>query len=862
MNEWYKMSVEDSLDQLESSRNGIAEADVSKRLEQYGHNQLATSEKTKWWLILLAQFKDIMIIILIGAAIVSFVVGEHTDAYVILAIIIGNAILGYTQEFNAEKSIQALKKMSAQHAIVIRGGKNIEIEVADLVPGDIILLSAGDVVPADARLLEVNGLMAEEAALTGESEPVSKITEALKDDGLMAGDKVNMVYKGTVISKGNGKAVVTSTGMDTEMGKIAKMLDAEGQKTPLQIRLAKFSKVLAIVVILICAVVFGLGLLRGEPVLKMFLTALSLAVAALPEALPAVITIALAKGAARMVKHNALIRKLPAVETLGSVTYICSDKTGTLTKNQMTVTHIEPHDGMEELLLHSMMLNNELNKNDDGDLLGDPTEIGLVNHVVEKGGDYESSLKKYPIKEVLPFDSDRMMMSSLHQNGDEWLLLVKGAPGKVADALTTDQNTDQWLELNRKWAADGLRVLFFAYKEIKNLPTELDPGIETDLKMLGVVGMIDPPREEVIDAIKTCKEAGIKVVMITGDQKVTAKAIARDLAIINENDGVITGAELAEMSDSELSQHILTTNVYARVSPEQKVNIVNALQDKEQFVSMTGDGVNDAPSLKQANIGVAMGVTGTDVAKEAAHMILLDDNFATIIKAIKEGRRIYDNIKKFVLYVLACNIGEILTILIAPMLGLPLPLLPIHILWINLVTDGLPGIAMASEPAEKDIMKRAPIPPNENLFARGMLYHLLFTGVVLAVTALSIQYWANEQGWSIGVQQTIVFDVLCFSQLMNALSVRSAVKPVWSIPLFENPLMIISILGTLGLQFVITYVPFLQNIFKTETLDIYTWIPASIAVICSLVVIELFKYLYYRKKQAIHGYHSSESSTA
>lgn len=849
MNDWYKWSVDKVFDELASSQKGITETEVTKRQEEYGANELAASEGRKWWMILLEQFKDVMIIILIAAAIVSFVVGEHTDAYVILAIIVGNAILGYTQEFNAEKSIQALKKMSAQHAIVTRDGKNIEIDVADLVPGDVVLLSAGDIVPADARLFEVNGLMAEEAALTGESESVSKVTRALDEDGLMPGDKVNMVYKGTIISKGNGKAIVTNTGMNTEMGKIAQMLDAEGQKTPLQIRLAKFSKVLAIIVIVICAIVFGLGLLRGEPVLQMFLTALSLAVAALPEALPAVITIALARGAARMVKRNALIRKLPAVETLGSVTYICSDKTGTLTKNQMTVTHIQPVDGMEELLLHSMMLNNELNKNDNGELLGDSTEIGLVNHVLEQGGDYQSSLSKYPIVETLPFDSDRMMMSTLHKDEDGWLLLVKGAPGKVGAALANKQDEEQWLQINREWAAKGLRVLFFAYKRFNERPKNIDTTIEKDLKMIGVVGIIDPPREEVVDAIKTCRDAGIKVVMITGDQKVTAKAIAKDLSIAEEDDEVITGAELAKMSDEELSNHILHSKVYARVSPEQKVGIVNALQDAGQFVSMTGDGVNDAPSLKQANIGVAMGVTGTDVAKEASHMILLDDNFATIIKAVKEGRRIYDNIKKFVLYVLACNIGEILTILIAPMLGLPLPLLPIHILWINLVTDGLPGIALASEPAERNIMKRAPIPPNENLFARGVLYHILFTGVILAGATLGVQYWADAQGWSVSTQQTIVFNVLCFGQLLNALSVRSAYKSVITTPLFTNPLMLFSIIGTIGLQLALVYVPFLHDIFKTEVIHSDAWLLIVIAAVASLILIELVKKFYYSKAQ-------------
>lgn len=855
MKEWYKIPVKDVLAELDTNASvGLSSDNVQKRLEEYGPNELKDSESHSWWVILLSQFKDVMIIILILAAIVSFAVGEHTDAYVILAIIIGNAIIGYVQEYNAEQSIKKLKQMAAQFAIVHRNGVNNKIEIAGLVPGDIILLEAGDIVPADARIISISGLKTEEAALTGESEAVAKRSGPINEDDLLPADRLNMIFKGTTVSKGAAKAVVTATGMRTEIGKIAEMLDVGVAETPLQKRLAVFSKKLALIVLIICAMVFGLGVLRGEPLLTLFLTALSLAVAALPEALPAVITIALAGGARRMVKQKALVRKLPAVETLGSVTYICSDKTGTLTQNKMTVTEIAAADGQNELLHHAMMLNNELKTNEDGDLLGDSTEKGIVNHVLDQGFVYKKSVEKYPLEAMLPFDSDRMLMSTLHEDNGEWLLIVKGAPGKVTERLNlNDEDKEKWLQLNRKWAADGLRVLFFACRRFSEKPARLTEDDEADLDFLGAVGMIDPPREEVLEAIKECKDAGIKVVMITGDQPVTAKAIAKELDIATDEDEVLTGADMKKMSKEELEEHVLNVRVYARVSPEQKVQIVEALQNKGQYVSMTGDGVNDAPSLKNANIGVAMGQMGTDVAKEAAHMVLLDDNFATIVKAVKEGRRIYDNIRRFVLYILACNMAEILTILVAPLLGFPMPLLPIHILWINLVTDGLPGLALANEPPEKNIMSRPPVPPHENLFARGVLWHTLLTGIILAAAALGTQYWSVSSGHGTLEQQTTVFTILCFGQLLNALSVRSVNKSILETPFFSNPLMLYSVLGTIGLQFALIYTPFLQPIFKTTELATDSLIFMSAIAMASLIAIEIVKRLYYRKAQMCMG---------
>jgi Ca2+-transporting ATPase len=846
---WYRLHKDEVLAELNTGIKGLNDAEVQERQQEYGLNELQAAKQRGRLAIFLSQFKDIMILILAAAAVVSFVAGESTDAIVILAIILVNAVIGYYQEHNAEQSIRMLQKMAAQHTLVLRNGKTEEIDASGLVPGDIIILEAGNIVPADARLIESASLNAEEAALTGESESIHKTTETLTGEDMLPADQVNMVFKGTIISNGTGKAVVTGTGMNTEMGKIAGMLDIEQQKTPLQQRLAKFSKQLAVIVIVICAGVFGFGLLTGEPPLQMFLTALSLAVAALPEALLVVVTIGLAQGAKRMVKQKALIRKLPAVETLGSVTYICSDKTGTLTMNKMTVTNTKAADDKEDMLLHAMMLNNEVKENNHDELIGDSTEIALVNYAKEKGYSHDKSVHTYPVVDTQPFDSDRMMMSSLHKDGDKLLLLVKGAPGKIAEKLSdkySKEDKEKWLAKNREWAANGQRVLFFAYKYLDGSKEKITAETEYELEMLGAAGMIDPPREEVIAAIQECKTAGIKAVMITGDQPVTAMAIAKELKITADGDSVLTGADIKKLGENGLNKKAEHTDVYARVSPGQKLDIVKALQQNGEYVAMTGDGVNDAPSLKHANIGIAMGITGTDVSKEAAHMILLDDNFATIVKAVKEGRRIYDNIRKFVLYILSCNLAEILTILCAPLLGLPIPLLPIHILWINLVTDGLPGIALATEPAEKNIMQRPPRKPEESLFSGGMLYQVIFTGIILATGALSAQWWAAAHGYDERAQQTLVFTVLCFAQLANALSVRSVYRPIYAVRLFANPLLIGSVLLTIALQAALIYTPFLHQVFKTVSLDNSLLLEIMIIPVVCLVLIELVKLAYYK----------------
>ncbi len=849
MSVFYQLNKEEVLDQLKTSLSGLNNEVVPSLQKEFGKNALQETKRRSKLSILLAQFADVMILILIIAAIISFIVGEHTDAYVILAIIIGNAWMGYSQEHNAEESVRLLQKMSAQFALVLRNNNPSKIEAGELVPGDIIELAAGDIVPADARLIEVSSFKTDEASLTGESHSIEKKTEAIKDLSLVPGDQHNMIFKGTIVSNGSAKAVVTTIGMNTEIGKIARLLEVGIQKTPLQKRLAVFSKQLAVVVILICLLVFGFGLWRGEPPFQMFLTALSLAVAALPEALPAVIIIALARGANRMVKQKALIRKLPAVETLGSVTYICSDKTGTLTQNIMTVEKMQAAEGKEDLLSHAMILNNEVRFAEDG-LLGDSTETALVDHAVEKGHSKPASDKEFPLVLKLPFDSERMRMSTLHRYEDKWLLFVKGAPGKMTEVLS-EKYKDKiagWLDTNKAWAAEGLRVLFFAYKIFDKDPGEIKADAESGLDFLGMAAMIDPPREEVIEAIKQCKTAGIKSVMITGDQALTATAIAERLGMIEAgHQGVKTGSDLEKLSKEDFANEVKNTIVYARVSPEQKLNIVKALQSNGEFVAMTGDGVNDAPSLKQADIGVAMGITGTDVSKEAADMILLDDNFATIVKAVREGRRIYENIRKFILYVLSCNLGEILTIFLAPIVGFAIPLLPIHILWINLVTDGLPGLALVAEPAEKDIMNRSPRPPKENLFAGGLIPRILLTGAIMAIAAIFMQWWAMQRGYDVRTQQTAVFTTLCFVQLGNALSVRSFYHSMFSSRIFANRGMWGAIGLTVMLQLLIVYIPFLQTIFKTTSLNLEVMGFTLFVTLASVLCIEFVKYINKRK---------------
>lgn len=844
MPEYYSKTPEDIFKELNSSSAGLTAQEAQTRLHKDGPNVLAESKPISKWQILWRQLNDVMILILTGAAIISFIAGEQTDAFVILAIIIGNAWLGFSQENNAEHSMQMLRKMVPQQATVIRDGQSVKVDAADLVTGDIISLTAGDVVPADGRLIESNAFKTDESSLTGESNSIEKVTDPISGERLVPGDQVNMVFKGTLVSNGSATAVVTGTGMQTELGKIAGMLKSELQRTPLQKRLSKFSKQLAVAVAGICIVVFGYGILREEPAYEMFMIALSLAVAALPEALPAVVTIALARGAGRMAKQKALIRKLPAVETLGSVTYICSDKTGTLTKNEMAVEKTEVIKEHEPLFLAAMVLNNELKLSEEKKWTGDSTEIALMEYALAQDLSKEIVEQEFPIESRIPFDSERMRMSTLHHHDGHWILLVKGAPKRVAEVFHPDykQQSDAWIELNREWAAEGLRILFFGFKKFSEKPEPLEAGHESDLVPLGIAAMIDPPREEVIEAIRECKEAGIKTVMITGDQALTAEAIALRLNILEHDDHkVLTGTDLNNLDEQSFAEQVQKVVVYARVSPEQKLNIIKGLQQHHEIVAMTGDGVNDAPSLKKADIGLAMGITGTEVSKEAADMILLDDNFATIIKAIREGRRIYANIRKFILYVLSCNLSEILTIFLAPVFGFAIPLLPIHILWINLVTDGLPGIALVGEPAEKGIMKQPPRPPGESLFAGGILTRILITAAFMTAAAIGLQWWSVQEGYDTRTQQTIVFTTLCFVQIGNALTVRHTFQSIFSKAIFGNRELWIAFFLVIGLQFCLIYIPFMQKLFKTAPLKTDQMLMISGVTVVCVLLIELTK---------------------
>ncbi len=837
---WHQEQIEDIFKRVDSGKEGLTAGEAEKRLQQYGPNELQAKKKKTPVMMFLDQFKDFMIIILIGAAVIAGVIGEVTDTLVIIAIVIANAIIGFVQEYRAERAMEALKKMAASAATVIREGTPKKISSGEIVPGDLVAIEAGVIVPADMRLVEAFQVRVEEAALTGESVPTEKTEKALHDPTLSIGDRKNMLYKGTIIVNGRGLGVVIGTGMSTELGKIASMLqDEEETRTPLQKRLTVFGKKMAVAVLIICAIVFGMGLLHGEQPLLMLLTAISLAVAAIPEALPAVITVSLALGAKKMVKKNALMRKLPAVETLGSVTYICSDKTGTLTYNRMTVEEIY---GNEQLLksndkavaeyvnlMAGIALNNDSQEDAEGAEIGDPTEIALYRIAKEQGFDKKRLEGEFPRVAEIPFDSDRKSMTTFHKWSDgTFIAFTKGAPEMViekanrtwADNGPVPLDRAELLRVNEEMASRGLRVLCIALRRWKKLPDSYDPEtVEQDLIILGLVGMMDPPRDEAKNAVALCKAAGIIPVMITGDHPITASAIARRIGILDENDSdnVISGRELEDLSLEEFEKRVEHIRVYARVAPEQKLKIIKALQDKGQFVAMTGDGVNDAPALKRANIGIAMGITGTDVSKEAAHMILLDDNFSTIIKAVQEGRKIYDNIRKFIKYLLTTNSGEIWTLFLAQLIGLPVPILPIHILWVNLVTDSLPALALSVEPAEGDVMRRPPRNPKESIFAQGLGIHALWVGLFMAFLVLSMQFWGIRQ--ALPEWQTMVFMVLCLTQLGHALAVRSEKESLFRQGLFSNKPLLGAVFLSFALQLAIIYVPFLNPIFKTQPLS-------------------------------------------
>ncbi len=848
---WHRLDYEEVKERLQTGRSGLASDEAKRRFELHGPNELVEKRRKSPWMMFLDQFKDFMILVLIAAAIVAGIIGEPADTIAIAVIVVLNAVLGFVQEYRAERAMAALQKMAAPSAMVVRNGQSMSIPARELVQGDMVMLEAGNVVPADIRLIESAHLRVDESALTGESVPAEKTAAAIAEMDLPVGDRRNMIYKGTLVTYGRGDGFVVATGMETELGRIASLLqDQDEGRTPLQKRLAVFGKRLSFIVLAICAIVFLAGLVRGEQPLLMLLTAISLAVAAIPEALPAVVTISLAIGASKLVKQNALIRKLPAVETLGSVTYICSDKTGTLTMNRMTVEEVEagglrlaprdlsPADGdilsapdalnrPADLLLVASVLCNDARLDANGSALGDPTETALLDLALGAGLSREAVEKGHPRVAELPFDSDRKLMTTFHPLGDgRFISFTKGAVEELLDrsvtalahAGDTELDRSETLRDTERMAREGLRTLGFAMRIRESIPSPITAeDAETGLVFIGMVGMLDPPRPEAAEAVATCRTAGIHPVMITGDHPLTARVIAERIGIIHaKGEGVMTGRELERLSLEEFEDRVERIRVYARVAPEQKLKIVRALQDKGHFVSMTGDGVNDAPALKKADIGIAMGITGTDVSKEASHMILLDDNFSTIVKAVREGRRIFDNIKKFIKYTMTSNLGEIFTIFLAPFLGLPIPLLPIHILWINLVTDGIPGLALTAEPGEKDVMNRPPRDPKESFFAGGLGTHIVWVGFLMgAVSILTQALFIEErqEQW-----QTMVFSVLCLSQMGHVLAVRSERESLFRLGLFSNMPLLGAVLLTFALQAATIYIPFLNPVFRTTPL--------------------------------------------
>jgi len=921
MSNWHTLDTADALQQLRSDAStGLSAFEASRRLAQEGYNELIERGLKSPWRILWEQITTTMMVILIVAALISAALGDSNDAIAILAIVVLNGLLGFRQEYRAEKAMAALKKLAMPAVKVRRDGHVHEISARELARGDIVLLEAGNLAPADGRLLESANLRIQEAALTGESEPVEKNILPLAEEEAPLADRRNMVYMGTVVSYGRGQAVITATGMNTELGKIAEMLQTVTQEpTPLQQRLNKLGRTLAYVALALVVVIFVMGFWRGEEARLMFLTAVSIAVAAIPEGLPAVVTIALALGAQHILKRQALIRKLPAVETLGSITVICSDKTGTLTENRMTVTVVDiaNHEinlsedlrrptGTVELnderlsklqnepalllliaggtLCNDALLEIRNDQPNRFHLVDDPTEGALI-FVAAKLGIAKDELERlFPRVAEVPFDSERKRMTTVHKieerkaRGEEreenstlrfarallkalrstpYVAFTKGAVDSLLQMSSSCWIDDHLEPLDEKWrkriiadnerlAGKGMRVLGIAFRPLQSLPEKTSgEAIERDLIFAGMVGMIDPARAEVKDAVQTCKNAGIRPVMITGDHPLTAQHIARDLGIAT-NGHCLTGQELSRLSVEELQDVVENVSVYARVSPEHKLKIVQALQNRGQIVAMTGDGVNDAPALKKADIGVAMGITGTDVSKEAADMVLQDDNFATIVAAIAQGRVIYDNIRKFIKYILASNFGEILVMLLAPLLGMPLPLLPLQILWINLVTDGLPALALSMEPAERNLMRRPPYAPNENIFGRGLGRDIVLMGLLIGLVSLGVGhwYWRNDDAsW-----QTMIFTTLTVAQMANVLSVRSERDSLFRIGVLSNKPLLGAVALTLVLQLAVIYVPFLQKFFATTAPSLHD---LSISFIMSLLVfscMEIAKWLMRRRR--------------
>lgn len=863
---WYKKSKNEILQELDvDEKNGLSSTEALRRLEKYGKNKLETKKKKTLFKQFLSQLKDVMIYILIIAAIISVFLGEISDALIILLVIIINAVIGVIQESKAEKALDALKELSTPKALVKRDGSLKEILSEDIVPGDIVIIDAGRYIPGDLRLIDTANLKIEESAFTGESVPSEKDASFLPDKEIPIGDQNNMAFMSTLAKYGRGVGVVVGTGMNTEIGKIAKMIEQEeNDETPLQKKLSELGKILGFLAVGICILIFIISFFQGRDLLEMFLTSISLAVAAIPEGLPAIVAIVLALGVQRMVKKNAIIRKLPAVETLGSVSIICSDKTGTLTQNKMTVTTVYTNDSYikesefnlndneSKLLVDCMVLCNDATYSEKSQT-GDPTEIALLESPFKLNILKEKLEKEFKRIDEIPFDSDRKLMTTVNLVDDKKArVFTKGALDSILSICNKISVNGKLVDFSKEYKAKvlensnimsdkALRVLAFAYKDISKENIVLD-SLEKDLVFIGMVGMIDPPRLEVKDSIKLCKSAGITPVMITGDYKNTAFAIANELGIAEDISQAITGHEIDKFKEEEFNEKIINYRVFARVSPEHKVKIVKAFKSHGNIVSMTGDGVNDAPSLKAADIGVAMGITGTDVSKGASDMILTDDNFSTIVSAVEEGRKIYLNIKKSIVFLLSCNLGEILTLFTAILLNWNSPLQPIHILWVNLITDSFPALSLGVDKTKEDVMNNPPRNPKESIFVKSDKVQLIINGVLIGgITLFAFKLGERLYADSLIHAQTMAFVVLSVSQLFLSLSLRSNTKSAFSLGLFSNKYLVYSILLGIFLQVIIISISFIANIFKVTPLLLYDWIVVILVSLIPFAINEILK---------------------
>ncbi len=830
---WETLRKEEVLKKLETDfRHGLSQEEVKKRQQRYGKNKLKDKPKESLLIRFIKQFNDFMIIILIIASVISAVVSnlqgenDYIDSIIIIAIVVLNAMMGVIQEAKAEKSIEALQEMTPPKAKVIRAGIISEIKAEDLVPGDIIILEAGNYVPADSRIIESFNLKIEESSLTGETEPVLKEADKICKPNIALGDMNNMAFMASIVVNGHGKAIVTETAMDTKVGKIANMIiEDEAPETPIQKKLGQVGKILGMVCLGICFIIFIIGLIKNIDPIEMFMTSVGLAVAAIPEGLPAIVTIMLSIGVTKMAKKNSIIRKLPAVETLGCSSVICSDKTGTLTQNKMKVVEINSRDVNFTTELACMCTDcNILYKEGKIEVTGEPTEVAIVNQGLATQKDKNELDRLMPRVSEIPFDSNRKMMTTIHQIGNKYRVITKGAPDVLLERchINTSEEKRQIQKENEKMAQKALRVIAVGYKDLDFLPQKIDTNtIENNLKFIGLIGMIDPPREGVKEAVRTCKKAGIKTVMITGDHIATAKAIAKELQILGTSDKAITGQELDKIPQKQLEKTITEYSVFARVTPEHKVRIVKAWQKTGAVVAMTGDGVNDSPALKNADIGIAMGKNGTDVAKNAADMVLADDNFVTIVEAVKQGRNIYDNIKKAIHFLIATNIGEIVTIFMGLVLGLKSPLLAIQLLWINLVTDSLPAISLGLEPADKQIMNRKPVSSKKGIFADGLWNKIVVEGIMIGMLTL-VAFSLGNKFFGLEVGRTMAFLSMGLLELVHSFNIKSE-QSIFKVGIFENKFLIGSFIVGSMIQVSVVLIPALAEIFKLVPLNQMQW---------------------------------------